>query len=213
MADEHQLSLDDELKKAQIEKIRAEVKAVSLVPRIEFTKLFASLIVGLLSISFAIYQYQDAQSAKTAEQLAKKAEKTVENQLNEKTQESNELKESFNLQKSKPELAQARLVYVQFQGDTSRGFINELRKSLQKDSFNAPGGERIAGNYTSMVKYFPGSNKENNSDRADAEHLAKAVESFFESNGCRLTLPVISVSTNKQSPLEVWLAAKDSCKK
>lgn len=213
MTDEQKLSLDDQLKQAQIDKVRAEIRSAEYLPWIEFTKLFASLIVGSVSALVAYNQYEAAQTAKDAAVTAKKEEKVLTQALEEKTQEQGELKESIQRQKANPELMNARLVYVQFQGDTSREFINKLRESLQKDSFNAPGAERLGGSYSSMVKVFITADSDNTAAKADAERLAKSVENFFAANDCALKLPVVSVETKKQTPLEIWLAAKDSCKK
>jgi len=199
------ISLDDQLKKLQIEKIRNEIESASYSFWMEILKLIGGLIVGSISAFIAYDQYMDAQVAKRGESAAKQEEKVAKNTLQEVKVEKDELKESIETQKNRPEIARARLVYVQFQGSTTREFINELRTSLQAASFNAPGAERVhMPEYNSMVKVFtPPSGSVVPEDKADAERLANSVETFFQAKGCRVKLPVVYVSASKESPLEV----------
>lgn len=206
------LNLDDELKQAQIAKIHAEIGAIKYTPWIELIKLFGSFIVGSVSVLVAYNQYESAKTAKAAEVTAKEAERAVKNELAEVEESKDELKESFAIQKSKPELAQAHLVYIQFQGDTRREFINELRKYLQKGQYNAPGAERVSGNYASQIKYFYTSDDANSSDKETAGQLARYIEGFYSSRKCNIALSVTPILAEKISPIEVWLSAKDYCK-
>jgi hypothetical protein len=91
---------------------------------------------------------------------------------------------------------------IAFRGAISRDVINDLRTSLQSEAFNAPGAERVAGEYQSRVKYFQPA------DNADAERLAKAVEAFFEKRRCPVSLRVepATSASGASSPLEVWLS-------
>jgi len=108
------------------------------------------------------------------------------------------------LKNAKPGEVKSRLAYIQFRGDLTRDLINELRASLSAKAFNAPGAERVAGEYQNLVKYFKPT------ESADAEELASAVESFFASKGCQLKMRVVPASTTtiQNPPLEVWLAHK-----
>ncbi len=245
-------SIDDKLKQAQIDKIQAEIKAVSKTSWMELIKLFGGVVLGIGGLAGAYTQYEVAglkaenakhqlteienkakqeladfenKKAKAQEEIAKlDADLKEKEKLIKETQDKTipELKKSLNqatieLQASNPELVKKRLVYVQFQGNTKREFIDELRRYLESASFSAPGAERRAGTYTSEVRYFPTSDKEQTSkDKTDAERLAKAVESFYETKGCRLNLPVkassVSLEAGKQAPPEVWLADEDYCK-
>lgn len=237
----NELSIDEKLKLAQIKKIESDIESTSKFSWIEFIKLFGVVIVGVGGFAGAYTQYE------VAELKAQRANKELSELENKKTEAQNaiakleeelkkkesliketqnktipELKRSlnqatFDSQENNPELAKKRLVYVQFQGSTKREFIDELRGYLERESFNAPGAERRAGNYTSEVRYFPTLDKvETNRDEADAKRLAKAVENFYATKGCQLNLPVEAVPINKdmgkKSPPEVWLADEDFCK-
>lgn len=101
-----------------------------------------------------------------------------------------------------PQTDLPRLAYIQFKGDLSRAFINDLRNHLGADSFNAPAAERVAGGWKTQVKYFaPG-------DQAAAKKLAASVEAFTSSKGCPMTVPVSLAHPphGQASPLEVWLS-------
>jgi hypothetical protein len=101
-----------------------------------------------------------------------------------------------------PGILKARLVFVQFRGDIMRSRIDDLRKTLSKDGFNAPGAERVDGRYQNLVKYF------SPEDHAEAERLAQVVEKHFASKGCPLDLRVVPATapSGKNPPLEVWLS-------
>lgn len=237
-----ELSIDDKLKQAQIDKIQAEIKAVSKTSWMELIKLFGGVVLGIGGLAGAYTQYEIAEfkveNAKNelteleqkkagAIQEIQKLDAALSEQkkLLKETQEKTipELKRSLNqatneLQAHSPEHGKNRLVYVQFQGNTTRAFIDELRKYLESAAFNAPGAERRSGNYPSEVRYFPTvDNARTSQDKSDAERLAITVENFYRSKGCQLNLPVrassINIETGKQAPPEVWLADEDYCKK
>jgi hypothetical protein len=84
----------------------------------------------------------------------------------------------------------------------ARDVIDQLRAELSRKSFNAPGAERVAGEYQNLVKYFqPG-------ESGDGEELAAAVEAFFAARGCPLKMRLVPATTTSlpNPPLEVWLA-------
>jgi len=110
------------------------------------------------------------------------------------------------LKAATPDGLKTQLVYIQFRGDLNRELINELRISLASKAFNAPGAERVAGEYQNLIKYFK------NTETGEAEKLATAVESFFISKGCPVKMRVVpaTTTTTKDAPLEIWLAHKCS---
>lgn len=103
---------------------------------------------------------------------------------------------------AKPTDVKTRLTYIQYKGELDRNLINELRVALSSKAFNAPGAERVAGDYRNMIKYF------NQIENKDAEELAAAVEVFFAAKGCHLKMRVIPATTtaSQNPPLEIWLA-------
>jgi hypothetical protein len=110
------------------------------------------------------------------------------------------------LKTAKPSDNKGRLAFIQFRGDLTRDLINELRVNLAHKAFNAPGAERVSGEYQNLVKYFKPT------ESGDAQELANAVESFFASKGCPLKMRVVPATnaTAVSPPLEVWLALKCS---
>jgi hypothetical protein len=142
-------------------------------------------------------------AAQTARDKALKEQKVLEEAV--KSYKVSLAQTDSRLREVKPATG-SRLAYIQFRGELSRDLINELRANLAEKSFNAPGAERIAGEYQNMVKYFKPS------DSTAAKQLAEAVESFFQAKGCPLQLHLTpATSTTVQNPpLEVWLAHKCS---
>jgi Tfp pilus assembly major pilin PilA len=110
------------------------------------------------------------------------------------------------LQTATPGASKGRLAFIQFRGELKRDLINQLRLSLAEKSFDAPGAERVGGDYQNLVKYFKPT------DSGDAERLASAVESFFAAKGCPIKLRAVSASATAVAnpPLEVWLTLKCS---
>lgn len=219
---------------AEATKLKREGEATSKQAQSAFwsdlLKLLAGIILGIGGVVAAVTQYEVAElKAKAAKQELAQAEKAkaeadamtkealakrdaARRELQEAEQAVKELKASLTqqtneLQSAKPELLKSRLAYIQYSGDISRNLINELRLFLQEEKFNAPGAERVAGEYQNTVKYFKPS------DSADADRLAKAVEDFFAKQGCPLKLRLVpaATATGQASPLEVWLSL--SCKK
>lgn len=103
-------------------------------------------------------------------------------------------------QEARPDLVKSRLVYIQFRGSLTRALIDELRRALQPHNFNAPGAERLGGDYEAQVKYF------RPEDRSDAERLLKLTGDFFADKGCPIHLRLNEAKATASSPpLELWL--------
>jgi hypothetical protein len=152
----------------------------------------------------------DQKTRAEAEAAAAVAKRDVaQRELKEAMTAVAELKSSLtqsdtDLKAAKPAAAKDRLAFIQFRGDLKRELINELRGALKGKSFNAPGAERVGGDYQNLVKYFkPG-------DSADAEALSQAVEAFFAAKGCPLKMRVVPATgaASQSPPLEVWLSHK-----
>jgi hypothetical protein len=233
-----ELSLDDQLKKAQIEKTAAEAAKLSREAESlknpgwghfwsETVKILGGVILGIGGVVVAYTQYEvgelKAKAAKDelaravgarsdAEAATRAAEARRDAAIREQKDAEAavaELKKSLAqtssaLTAAAPGQVKSRLAYIQFRGEMSREVINELRAALSKKLFNAPGAERVAGEYQNLVKYFrPGEN-------ADADELSAAVEAFFAARGCPVKMRVVpaTTSTVQSPPLEVWLAHK-----
>ncbi len=241
-----ELTLDDQLKQAQIDKTTAEARklqreADSLRNQAwssfwsEAVKVIGGVVLGIGGVVVAYTQYEvselkakiakdDLARAQSAKSDAEKAQAAAEAAANsalakrdaavkeQKDAEAaiaelkNTLTQTTNALKTvKPtEVRNARLAYIQFRGDLSRNLINELRLALSSKAFNAPGAERVAGDYQNLIKYF------NPTEGGDADELAAAVESFFSSKGCPLKMRVVPATstTIKDSPPEIWLSHK-----
>jgi hypothetical protein len=128
-------------------------------------------------------------------------------ELKEATVAVAELKASLTqsdteLKAAKPAAAKERLAFIQFRGDLKRELINELRTALKSKAFNAPGSERVNGDYQNLVKYF------RPNESADAETLSSAVQAFFEAKGCPIKMRVVAATatSSQNPPLEIWLS-------
>lgn len=213
--------------RAESKKLEREAYATSTQLRNAFwsdaIKIVAGVILGVGGVIAAITQFEvadlkakisqkelaQAEAAKAvAETSAKEAVSKRDAAIREREEAEHavkELKTSLNkatieLHAANPDLVKSRLTYIQFRGNISRELINEFRQGLLKQSFNAPGAERVAGEYQNSVKYFSAS------DSADAERLAKSVEIFFASKGCPLKMRAVPAGSSDQNlPLEIWL--------
>lgn len=237
------ISLDDQLKQAQIDKTNAEAmklnkeaEAVRRQVKSEFwseaIKILGGVVLGVGGVIVAYTQYEVSElKAKIAKDDLSRAQASVTEaeklrgiaeasaraafanrdaairELRDAEAATAELKTTLTqtnsaLSTAKPNEVRPRLTYIQFRGDLPRSLINELRTALGKKSFNAPGAERVAGEYQNSVRYFKAT------ENGSAEELAGTVETFFESKGCPLKLPVVllSSSTVQNPPLEIWLA-------
>lgn len=202
-----------EISKIESETLKTNAEAAKLW--LEFAKLVIPAMIGLFggwflqsnNVSSVILEKNTAVFEKNQAVFEKNQAVSgadVEASIDPLKKELEEVR--TELKKVNPELIKKPLIYIQFQGYTTRGFIDELRGSLQGE-FNAPGGQRISGAYTSEVRYF------SQDDKEKANHLAESVTAFFKSKGCSLNLPVkFNKSTGgKTSPIEIWLADEDFC--
>ncbi|WP_017776875.1 hypothetical protein [Paraburkholderia kururiensis] len=246
---EKDTSLDDELKRVNVEKIHAETEKIrreldSEADRakksfwIDFAKIVGGVILGAGGLMAAITQFevgemrakvaktefdeaakqkalavQDAQEAKQSyaksqDELKRTVEMrdAVKAEYEDLQVESKRLRASLTqtdvaLRAAHPQTGLPRLVYVQFNGALSAAFINDLRDYLIRDSFNAPGAERVRESRATLVKYF------SPADQAAAKKLAASVEAFTHSKGCPMTVPVslVRLPNGRTAPLEVWL--------
>ncbi|MDD5126273.1 hypothetical protein [Methylovulum sp.] len=205
------LPLDEKIKEAQLKKLEAETAKIEAETSKLWLEIVKFVFSGLVGLGVGLFsQYTKVSWA----ELEKNIAVSQNEQMSKDTKESvDPLKEELTkvraeLQKAKPELVTKPLIYIQFQGNTTREFINELRGSLQAE-FNVPGAQRIAGNYTSEVRYF----SKNQDDEEKAKHLAESVKAFFKSKDCSLNLPIKfnEATAGKSSPPEVWLADEDFC--
>lgn len=71
------------------------------------------------------------------------------------------------------------LVYVQFRGGIARSVAESLRARLKTAGYDAPGVERLAGNYANEVRYF------RPEDRESAQRVADLARSELEAHGCK----------------------------
>jgi len=151
-------------------------------------------------------------TASAASAAAARLRETAQKEQIEAEKSVRELRETLSnltakVQASKPDWITQHLVYIQFRGDLSRDLINKLRNFLDTAGFNAPGAERIAGHYQSIIKYF------NAADLPAAEALRKRTETFFTTKGCPIQIRVVPAqAASKITPtIEAWLF--HSCKR
>lgn len=160
----------------------------------EKAKIAESTAAAAAAEATAAVKLRDA--ARKEEADAAKSVQELRNSLAELTSK---------VQTANPDLLKRRLVYIQFQGDLSRSLINELRKTLETQSYSAPGAERLAGEYKGLVKYF------RPEDEQAAASLLKSTEAFFLSKRCPIQLRAIQAQAAITAPpLELWLS--HSCK-
>lgn len=225
-------SLDDQLKLAQIEKTRAEAAKLltesSVAKRStasgvisEAIKILAGVVVGVGGFLAASTQFEVAElragyaneKLKAAEAAAFAASAAASSAIQRKDEAERliaEYKETLEKQQQAKPLVQGearpRLVYIQFRGGMTRARVNGLRASLSDSGFNAPGAERVQGDYGSLLKYF------SDGDAQAAANLKVAVEKYLKQQGCEETLRLVKPGnpSGKSSPLEVWL--QSDCK-
>ena len=96
-------------------------------------------------------------------------------------------------------------VYVQFRGELPRDTVNDLRTKLAELGFRSPGAERVAGTYTSEVRYFGAAHERRAND------VAAAVTAFIADRGCPLPQPLRAKLVRMRAPegsVEVWISHK-----
>lgn len=198
----------------------------------EAVKVLGGVVLGMGGVIVAYTQYEvselkakiakedlsRSQAAKSeAEKLRESAELAAHAALAKRDVALRELREaelttadykasltkaSSELKAATPNHPQKKLVYIQFRGDLSRDLIAELRASLTSKGFNAPGAERVGGDYQNIVKYF------RSTEDAQAAALAKHVEAFFAAQGCPLQMRIVpsAITSTQNPPQEIWLA-------
>jgi hypothetical protein len=221
-------SIDEQIKRAQLAKLQAEVRGLT---GWSFDTL-AKLIIGVLAIlaaAWALYigvpraqidlykamDEVDRQKKQIAENNSNLAAQAAEiKQQNEQIASRNDLLQRTQtaLSSATPASASSSAVtaearpnvFVQFAGDLTRAQVDGLREELNKAGFNAPQAERINRGQKNEVRFFTDSADE----RDRAARVAEVTRRFFEQQRCPLTAMekrLVRLPDNKQSPLEVWL--------
>jgi hypothetical protein len=95
------------------------------------------------------------------------------------------------------------IVFIQFQGDIQRSVIKRLQDELNATGYNAPGVDRVEGDYSNEIRYF---HKE---DAAFAIKVCEITQQFLMKTGKDSQLNCRDLSVKKfQAPkgqVEVWL--------
>jgi hypothetical protein len=98
----------------------------------------------------------------------------------------------------------SNLLYIQFQGQLTRTLIDELRTAYQQEGLATPRAERLAGQYTSAVRYF------HEQDHARATDVAERATRFFADRKCPVTVDVQLVASPRtrvpKGQLELWIS-------
>ncbi|MFN6233292.1 hypothetical protein [Microcystis sp.] len=148
-------------------------------------------------------------------EIKQKSQEITELQKNidEKKKAYDDLRKSYaELVKTKNELAKALnrpkletqgIVYIQFQGSLERNSMKQLAKLYQQKGFQAPGVERIAGDYRNEVRYF------NPSDAELASQVATIAQNFFAQKSCPIeNIKLNPLKNNNNVPkgqIELWI--------
>jgi predicted RNase H-like nuclease (RuvC/YqgF family) len=134
----------------------------------------------------------------------KKAYDNLRNEYAELVKTKNELAKALN----RPKLETQGIVYIQFQGSLERNSMKQLAKLYQQKGFQAPGVERIAGDYRNEVRYF------NPSDAELASQVATIAQNFFAQKSCPIeNIKLNPLKNNNNVPkgqIELWI--HHSCK-
>ncbi|CCI21339.1 hypothetical protein [Microcystis aeruginosa] len=150
-----------------------------------------------------------------SQEIQQKSQEITKQQKNidEKKKAYDDLRKSYaELVKTKNELAKALnrpkletqgIVYIQFQGSLERNSMKQLAKLYQQKGFQAPGVERIAGNYRNEVHYF------NPSDAELASQVATIAQNFFAQKSCPIeNIKLQKLTNNNNVPkgqIELWI--------
>lgn len=150
-----------------------------------------------------------------SQEIQQKSQEITKQQKNidEKKKAYDDLRKSYaELVKTKNELAKALnrpkletqgIVYIQFQGSLERNSMKQLAKLYQQKGFQAPGVERIAGNYRNEVRYF------NPSDAELASQVATIAQNFFAQKSCPIeNIKLQKLTNNNNVPkgqIELWI--------
>ncbi|NCR53145.1 MAG: hypothetical protein GPJ10_06845 [Microcystis aeruginosa L211-07] len=150
-----------------------------------------------------------------SQEIQQKSQEITKQQKNidEKKKAYDDLRKSYaELVKTKNELAKALnrpkletqgIVYIQFQGSLERNSMKQLAKLYQQKGFQAPGVERIAGDYRNEVRYF------NPSDAELASQVATIAQNFFAQKSCPIeNIKLQKLTNNNNVPkgqIELWI--------
>lgn len=219
-----EISLDEQIKKVQLDKLRAEVRNLNSW-NYELTGKVVISVLAVLLAGWSLYvgvpkaQYDALKAtqevASTLKNLdALKAETEVRHrQLAEANDALVQAQNALQAAKTsvtgevlaKVDAAAKPVAYVQFAGSLSRELIDAYRAALSNAGFNPPRAERINRGQQNEVRYFSNTPQE----VARAAKAAQATKDFFDAKGCPLSPPVtphfVQLPEGKQSPLEVWL--------
>lgn len=171
--------------KAEENKIKEEVVKSNQLFSISSLSNITSLVANLIIVVFALYtggNLLELQNEVIKIRQEKLKDLQSDIQVAEKTTE-----ELSNLIESKREETRktanipiGSTVFIQFRGSLERTLMNKLAQFYQEKGYNAPGVERVAGNYQNEVRYF------HPSDKKIAENIAKITNEFFRNNNCPL---------------------------
>lgn len=160
------------------------------------------------------------ETKKEKDKIIKDAQKEKERIIKEGKDEVEEYKKSYSKYREKTlnatslaDLKTKGLVFIQFRGSVQRSVMNELAQMYKQNGFQAPGVERLAGNYQTKVRYF------NQEDSTLANQVAEIAKNFFIQKQCPIQqeIKVEKFSKNgKDVPkgqLELWVSlTHNNCK-
>jgi C4-dicarboxylate-specific signal transduction histidine kinase len=140
-----------------------------------FYTIAGTTIAALLALLLIAYSYmysrnafQQAASAQQRVTVLEERKAQLETEIESRTAQLKALIDTVQkassspspavnqaLQEATKEVAKgSRLIYLQFRGSLSRDTMRGLQAILQERKYSAPGIERVAGNYSSEVRYF-----------------------------------------------------------
>ena len=192
--------------------------------RANFVSIIGGVFIGGLGILALITGSQQMalqeKLVDTKKQEVLELEKKIEEKsqkIKQKSQEITELQKNIDekkkayddLRKSYAELVKQTkletqgIVYIQFQGSLERNSMKQLAKLYQQKGFQAPGVERIAGDYRNEVRYF------NPSDAELASQVATIAQNFFAQKSCPIeNIKLNPLKNNNNVPkgqIELWI--------
>lgn len=140
-----------------------------------------------------------------SQKIKQKSQEITELQKNidEKKKAYDDLRNSYADLVKKTKLETQGIVYIQFQGSLERNSMKQLAKLYQQKGFQAPGVERIAGDYRNEVRYF------NPSDAELASQVATIAQNFFAQKSCPIeNIKLNPLKNNNNVPkgqIELWI--------
>lgn len=155
-------------------------------------------------------QQKSQEIQQKSQEIQRKSQEITKQQKNidEKKKEYADLRQSFTELVKQTKLETQGIVYIQFQGSLERNSMKQLAKLYQQKGFQAPGVERIAGDYRNEVRYF------NPSDAELASQVATIAQNFFAQKSCPIeNIKLNPLKNNNNVPkgqIELWI--HHSCK-